>query len=323
VRAPDRGPDSGRADLEPCPSPCVTTLAGRCGLSGHEDGPASSAKFFSPCGMAFEASGALLVADRGNNVIRRIAGGQVTTFAGTGSPQRVDGPVANAAFNGPNGLAALASGAIVVADGINGVRQIAGGQVTTLAKADSLLCYANGVVPSSKGLIIVDSCHNRVDVLTGGTVTVLAGTLDGGHTDGPLSVAQFSFPHDAVIDGSGGIYIADSGNDDIRRISDTTVTTAAGSFRGLQDGPALQARFDLPTGVAMAADGSVIVADTGNHRIRRLASGQVSTLAGTVPGYQDGPGIVARFSSPERLAVDSAGTIYVADTSNHCIRVIR
>jgi sugar lactone lactonase YvrE len=325
ARVDVRSRDRGQPDLEPCPSPCVTTFAGRCGLKGFEDGPAASAKFWSPSGIALEASGALLIADRDNNVIRRVSSGQVTTVAGTGSPKLVDGPVANAAFISPEGLAVHASGAIVVGDtGSGAVRQISGGQVTTLFNNGMLVCRPTSVLSLPSGVLITDSCHNRLDLLASGALTVLAGTLDPGYVDGPALTAQFSFPHESAVDASGALYISDSDNHAIRKLSGGAVTTVAGvGFPSLQDGPALKAGFKYPRGVAVAPDGAVLIADSDNDRIRRLASGQVSTLAGTVTGYQDGPGIVARFTDPERVAVDSLGTIYVADTGNHCIRVIR
>lgn len=162
------------------------------------------------------------------------------------------------------------------------------------------------------------------------TVTTLAGsTKGGGYTDGTGADARFSRP-DAVAAGAAGIlYVADTGNHTIRRITpDSKVTTFAGSHghAGQVDGAALAARFRFPAGIAVRqSDGSIYVSDTGNHVIRRItAQGQVVTIAGLAGsfGSADGSGSAARFNEPRGLAVDSSGNVYVADYMNEAIRKI-
>ena len=168
------------------------------------------------------------------------------------------------------------------------------------------------------------------------TVTTLAGSgstavAAGGKVDGSANSAQFKDPSGIATDGKGNLYIADSGNNIIRRVSASgDVSTLAGSGQpGLADGPALQAQFFGPTAVAVASDGTIVVADTGNHRIRAISpAGQVSTIAGSGEpglgrgGFADGPAGTARFNLPKGVAVDPSGNIYVADTDNLRVRRI-
>ena len=243
----------------------VTTLAGTG--PGLQDGPIESAQFYDLWGVALDGAG-VYVTD--TNCVRWIADGQVTTLAGTGLPAWTDGPAASAEFSGPRGLA-----------------------------HDGAL-----------GLIIADSGNSRIRELLGGMVTTLAGPA---LTD-PSGVAL----------ASGTIYVADSGNNCVRRIVNGQVQTLAGSGKpGFADGAAAVAMFRAPLGVAVDPSGAVLVADTDNHSIRRIAGDVVTTVAGNgTPGYVDGPGALARFARPNDLVVDSSGVTYVADGDNHCIRRI-
>lgn len=153
----------------------------------------------------------------------------------------------------------------------------------------------------------------------------IAGTGTAGATDGPLATAQFSQPKGIAIDAAGNMYIADWGNERIRRISAAgQVSTLAGSTPGYANGVGAAAKFDEPGDVAVDAQGNVYVADINNDCIRRVtASGTVTTFAGTnAPGYTDAVGAAARFKTPRGVAVDAQGNVYVADMSNHCIRKI-
>jgi len=157
-------------------------------------------------------------------------------------------------------------------------------------------------------------------------IDVLAGDGVGGLREGAGAQARFADPYALAFDAHGVAYIADAGdNNRIRRVySDGRVDTLAGTGEGWRDGPGAQAQFHTPSGIAVDAAGNVYVADTGNHRIRRIgADGVVSTLAGDgVAGFADGPAAQARFDAPMGVAVDASGRVYVADTYNDRIRVI-
>jgi len=121
---------------------------------------------------------------------------------------------------------------------------------------------------------------------------------------------------------AGEVVVADKNNYLIRSVAGGAVSSAAGSTVGILDGAAQSARFNEPMSVAVDTQGTIFVADYGNHRIRMVAGGVVSTLAGTGPGYLDGPAEKARFSYPTDLALDSAGRLFIADRGNHRIRMI-
>ncbi|HVF90956.1 MAG TPA: NHL repeat-containing protein [Blastocatellia bacterium] len=159
-----------------------------------------------------------------------------------------------------------------------------------------------------------------------GVVTRLAGSGRPGLEDGPKADAGFSDPFGIAVDGEGNVLVSDAGaGNRIRRITPAgSVETLAGSGEGFSDGPALAASFNTPSGIAIDADGNVIIADTSNNRIRKLdRDGRVSTIAGSgASGYKDGPALEAEFDGPIGVAVDASGNIFVADAYNDRIRKI-
>lgn len=172
-------------------------------------------------------------------------------------------------------------------------------------------------------------------VAAGDLVGTLAGGAEPGYRDGRASESLFNGPSAIAADREGAVYVADSRNHAIRKIAaDGLVSTLAGTTTaGFADGVGAAARFSGPAGIALASDGSLLVADTGNHRLRRVSpAGAVSTVAGSETpkddlgrasgGYRDGAAAQAQFRYPVGLAVDGAGTIYVADAGNHCVRRI-
>lgn len=179
-------------------------------------------------------------------------------------------------------------------------------------------------------LYVADTFNDTIrEVSPGGVVTTLAGLVGiVGSADGTGSAARFDLPGGVAVDGSGNIYVADTINFTIRKISSGgVVSTLAGlaGTSGSADGAGSAARFDLSYGVAVDAAGSIYVADTGNHTIRTITpAGVVSTLAGSagVSGSTDGTGSAARFNDPVDVAVDAIGNVYVADEVNDTIRMI-
>jgi sugar lactone lactonase YvrE len=159
-----------------------------------------------------------------------------------------------------------------------------------------------------------------------GAVSVLAGDGRDGWQDGPADEARFSEPFGLAAAPDGRLFVSDAGSSHrIRQIAvDGTVSTLAGGGRGFADGHGSAARFATPSGLAVAPDGTLVVADTGNHAIRRVTpEGVVTTVAGDgTAGYVDGPSARARFDAPVGVAVDAAGRIFVADTYNDRVRVI-
>lgn len=193
-----------------------------------------------------------------------------------------------------------------------------GGTITALAPGEA------DVVAAAQGL----SARRTVLVETPrAPLAPFAGSLGGaGHVDGIGAIARFSAPTGIAVDSAGNAYVADTGNEVIRRITPsggTSTVAGAPGMAGSSDGPAADARFRQPVGVAIDTGGNLYVADTGNHTIRRIApDGRVETLAGAAgsPGSSDGNGAVARFRSPQGVTVDAAGNVYVADTGNYTVR---
>ncbi len=268
------------------PDGTVSTLAGS-GTAGFGDGTSAAARFKSAKDVTVDGAGIVYVADSGNHRVRRIAlDGTVSSFAGTGEPGSSDGTGTIARIDGPTGLGFGDSGVIFV---------------------------------------IEKNKHRILKVATNGTATVFAGSSEQGFLDGAGSAAKFSTPSGLAIDGSGNVYVADSGNHRIRKVTpDGTVSTLAGAgAAGYLDGQGTGAVFSYPVGIAVDATGRIYVADNDNHRIRVIAAdGTVTTLAGSGQGYVDAVGAGAQFNYPNAVAVDAAGVVYIADNSNHRIRKV-
>lgn len=270
-----------------------TLLAGASGLAGATDGQGAAARFNHPGGLALDASGNLVVADTGNDTIRRIApDGTVTTLAGSpGLPGSADGVGAQAQFSGPYGIA----------------------------------------VDSTSGTIYISDSQNHTirTLATDGTVATYAGTAgSSGTADGTGANARFNQPDGLALGSDGTLYVADYGNSSIRKIAPGgVVSTVAGlsGTHGYIDGVGTSAEFYWPVGIAVDASGVLWVADTHNHAIRSIGTNSAAiTVAGTggTSGNADGSGTAALFDLPCGIAVTPSGALVVADTGNHLLRVV-
>lgn len=277
-----------------------TLLAGTSGVAGSVDGVGSQARFRSPGGLALDPSGNLLVADSGNHTLRRIApDGTVTTLAGSpGLTGSLDGLGAAARFNTPFGVAVDATGNAFVTDTLNHtVRRVAtDGTVTTYAGAPGVPGLADGlpgvarfsqpnaISRASDGTLYIADYGNSAirTIAPSGTVGTLAGQVDNhGWADGAVLSAKFNLPVGLAQDASGVVWVADTYNHVIRRIAQGTVSTLAGSGTnpGNADGTGTAGTFYQPCGIAILPGGDLVVADTGNHQLRRV------TTAGVVSTY--------------------------------------
>ena len=185
-------------------------------------------------------------------------------------------------------------------------------------------------VDGAGNLYVADSNNQTIrKITTAGIVSTVAGSAGVfGSNDGKGVAAQFSSPQGVAVDKTGNLYVTDTNNQTVRKISPAgVVTTLAGTAgnTGSADGNGGDAQFDLPSGIAVDGSGNVYVADSNNQTIRKITpDGMVTTLAGSagIHGSSDGKGSAARFSSPQGVAVDGAGNIFVADTNNQTIRKI-
>ena len=320
----------------------VETLAGT-GSPGAANGKGTAASFLLPYGIALTKDGGLLIGDWGNNLVRKISPeADVTTFAGNGNFATVDGNGTAASFEDLTGLTVDATDTAFVADaGGHRIRKITPtADVTTVAgNGTNTTTDGNGTaatfntpisvaVDAAGNLYVLEYFGGVVRKITpSGDVTTLAGSSPRGFADGTGSAAKFGLGYNMAIDAPGNLYVADSENHRIRKITPAgVVTTLAGTGTpGATDGPGNSATFSDPRGVAVDADGNVYVADFGSSLLRRITpAGVVSTLAGQkgITGGQDGIGAAATFAQPLGLTINAAGTLYVADTFGNVIRKV-
>lgn len=324
------------------------TVAGT-GVPGTTDGPGLTATIRT-YGVGYGLNSVFMLDnDFGHHCIRRLdAANVVSTFAGscTGPDGYLDGPKATAKFSYFGGIAVNAQNQIIVADGGNNrIRVISTtGIVSTLA--GSTAGFVNGpgsvakfhepssvVVDPAGNTYVVDIGNNAIrKVDQAGNVTTIAGTGAYGSADGPGATATFCRPNAIARDASGNLYVTDTGNNRIRKISPAgSVTTYAGAGPSnciaatpvptFADGPAGTATFYSPVGIAVDSAGIVYVADSGNNRIRAITPGRVtSTLAGTVAGFSDGSATGAKFLVPKMITIGPLG-LYVAD-GNYRVRLV-
>jgi sugar lactone lactonase YvrE len=305
------------------------------------------ARFDNPYGIAVDGSDNVYVADTYNCTIRKItSAGVVTTLAGTaGAIGAKDGTGSAAQFNYPTGVAVDGEGNVYVADIDNDtIRKVTpSGVVTTLAGAVGLTGFADGTgaaaefnapidvaVDGGGNVYVADVDNYTVRKITpSGVVTTLAGSPGQGYADGTGSAAQFYYPEDLAIDGNGNLYVVDSDNSTIRKVTPagvvTTIAGTPGDF-GSADGTGPAAQFYYPYAAALDGNGNLFVTDQGNETIRKLvlSTGAVTTVAGSpgVEGSANGTGSAASFYYPAGIAIDSSGNIFVSEQRNNDIRKI-
>ncbi len=342
------------------PDSTIQTLAGDGYVHSVGDGaPATSALLYQPSAIALDSAGNLFIADAGTERIRQvIPSGMMTTFAGTGVASRDPGAAVLAAFaplNTPMGVAIDLAGNVLVADSFNHrIVQIApdrilrplAGTGTGGVGADGLPPLAaplrgpRGVCVDHSGVpYIVDSSNHRILRLSPpsgpnsmSTLQTAAGNGSGGFAgDGGLArFAQLRIPNACAFDATGNLFIADTGNHAIRKVTTAgVITTIAGTGSAGpsgDEGPAVKALLASPRGVIVDGNGNLFIGDTGNNRVRVVTlDGIIHTIAGTGPagfGGDGGPATDALLDGPAGLFLDGSGALYFADSNNNRIRLL-
>jgi sugar lactone lactonase YvrE len=293
------------------------------------------------------AGGIIYIADYGNNVVRRVAAdGTISSYTGDShQPPATDGEIASSvSFGKPSSVALDRRGNLYILTDLAGVLEVwkvstdrVINRVVSIGPTTSTTLYktpAGGLAVADDGtLYIADRLGNRVWKFANGLKTPYAGVGGGGKVSGEGGAAldaSLNWPTGLALDRQGNLYIADTLNNRIRKVDErgAIITVAGGDRSGNSGdgGPALQARLSIPFGVAVAPDGTLVIADTGNHRLRQITPWHVMlALAGTGrSGYAGDnlPAIAASLKEPEGVTFDSHGNLFVADTGNHRVREI-
>jgi sugar lactone lactonase YvrE len=324
-----------------------------------DGGPASSAALNTPGGMAMDSAGDLYIADAGNNRIRRVDGttGIITTVAGSSTPNMFNtggfggdgGPATQALLNSPYTVAVDSQGNLLIADYLNfRIRRVdAKSQYITTVAGTGTAGY-NGdkqlatnaeinyaitvIVDKADNLYIADSGNNRIRRVDAKTqfITTVAGDGTAGFKGdgGPATKAELSFPNGVTEDAAKNLYIVDTGNNRVRLVSaktqkiKTTVGTGVGGFKG-DGGPAIKAEITDSSGGYIDASGNLLIADSGNQRVRIVnKKGVINTLAGGGNAGDKGKATNALLSYPSAVAFDKAGNMYVAEEGTPVVRKV-
>jgi hypothetical protein len=319
----------------------VCVLAGN-GQSGFQDGSGQTARFNEPRGLWAHPQGGVVVADCGNHALRWVkADGTVNTLAGTGSHGGGNGAALEAEFYEPSGVVAAADGSFFIADRLNHKIRMLGtdGTVSTLAGtgfadykdgplAEAQFAMPTGVAVAADGtLYVADSYNHCIRKIAAGEVTTLAGKCEEpGYLDADGQDARFNLPTDLLLLADGNLAVTEESNHTVRLVTPTgTVTTLAGTGSGgYRDGPLAQSQLKKPAGCVAEQDGTLLVADRANHRVRAVSSDQVTTRLGSgAVGMAAGPPLGASFKYPSSLAFLEDGRLVIADTQNHCLRILQ
>ena len=342
----------------------INTVAGNQSLGGGYTGDgaaAVNAQLGQPVGLVVDKSGNIFIADQTNHVIREVTtDGNIKTIAGTHIQGYLgDGAAATSAeLNKPLGIAMDSSGNLIFSDSGNEIiRKFAvGGNISTVAGSYTIANQTTGTpiggyqpdngvaanawlnnpfgvaVDASGNIYIADTLNNIIRKVSGTSIATIAGqpTASGSSDTGNALQAHLSGPRGIAVDASGNVYIADTNNNKVLKLSNGALTTVAGvggagAFSG-DGGQANLAQLNAPRGVAVDGAGNVYIADYTNQRIRMVSTtGIITTIAGNgKSGYagDGGPGTSAILSQPSGLWVDSKFNVYVADTNNNVIRTL-
>lgn len=325
----------------------VTTLAGAPGGSGFSNGTGSAAQFDQPIGLFYDGASTVYVADTVGCLIRKVTfpAGVVTTVAGSpGVCADADGTGSSAHFNLPHGITSDGTNLYVTDGNACTLRKvlISSGVTTTIAGVSGTCAEADGtgtaahfnqpfavVYDGSANLYVSDYSGNKIRkvVVSSVVVSSFAGSGSAGHADGTGAAATFNSPYGLAYDGVSNIYVADSSNDTIRKITvpGAVVSTVAGTALtpGSANGTGAAARFNLPIGLALdIADGLLFIGDSGNNTVRRMvtSSAVVSTLIGVVgqTGDQTGIALPAGLNVPYGLAFGSS-KLFISDNEESAV----
>jgi uncharacterized protein (TIGR03437 family) len=334
------------------PPGIISTAAGGGSAFPGDGGPATGASLSEPLGVAVDSGRNLYIAETFSYRIRKVApDGTITTFPGTGQEgySSDSGPATGASLGETNGVAVDSAGNLYIADTSNyRIVKVTGGGVVATVAGNGQFRYSgdgepaiaaslngpSGVSLDSAGnLYIADYRNARIrKVSPAGLITTVAGNGDkkGEPVDGvPATAASLHGPWGVAVSPDGNLYIGDSSACLVRMVTPAgIITTVAGSWPGYSGdgGPATAASLRGPTGVAMDPAGNLYIADTFNHRIRKVTpAGIITTVAGNgQQGYSGdgGPATAASLYNPEGLALDAAGNLYIADTFNLRVRMV-
>lgn len=337
--------------VSPAGDATVFAGGGSFAFSG-DNGPAVAASLNQPGGVALDRDGNLIIADTANNRIRRVTpAGTITTIAGNGATATSgdNGPAVLASLNSPGSVAFDPAGNLYFTQSSDSrirtvsaagtIRTIAGGARSGFSgdggpAAAAALAGPRGLAFDAAGnLYFCDAGNRRIRKITpAGVISTVAGNSSSGFSGngGPALSASLSFPVGLAVDRTGNLYIADQTGQRVRKVApDGIITTAAGNgiqgFSG-DGGPAASASLAFPVGVAVDASGNLFIAEQTNNRVRKVSpSGTITTVAGNgLPGYSGdgGPATAATIYNVNSVALDSSGSLYIADTLNNRIRKV-